>query len=147
VNRPADLQRFGLGPGHVEKDPQVAVGRLQSFPGIHELDLCGLVERFDPAHLGDGARPFLVHPPRPVEENAEPLTGSLGEPDRLTRPEHVAERRVKVVDLEPDRILILRLQHPLRPACDDSSRLTLVGHVEWVGNVDVVLERAPGALG
>ena len=91
--------------------------------------------------------PFLVHPPRPIEEDAEPLPGGFGEPDRLTRPKHVAERRIQVVDLKPNGVLILRLQHLLRPAGDDCPRLAFVGHVEWVGDVDVVLERPPGALG
>ena len=77
---------------------------------------------------------------------AEALAGGLGEPDRLARREHVGVGRVEVVDLEPDGVLVLGLEHALRPGGDERPRRPLVGHVERIGDVHVVLERAAGAL-
>ena len=146
MNRPPDFHRLGLGPRHVEHDPQVALGRLQRFAGVHELDFRGLVERFDTAHFGGGAYPFLLHPPRAIEQDGKPLACGLGEPDRLARAEHVAEGHVQVVDLEPNRVLILGLEHSLGAAGDDRPRPALVGHVDGISDVHVVLKRASGAL-
>ena len=112
----------------LRRTAQVTLRGAEHLLGVHHLHLGRLVEGLEAADVGDGPRPTLVHPPRPVEEDAESLAGRLGEADRLPGPQDVGVGRVEVVDLEADGVLVLGLQHALRLDRDERPRLPLVGH-------------------
>ena len=104
--------------------------------GLRQRDLGGLALDLEPEVSRPGPPSPWAVSPRLVCQVVE---AGAGLADGLAGGQDVDELGVEVIELEPDGVLILRLDHPGGPAGDERPRLALAGHVERVGDVQVVL--------
>src|SRR5699024_4112479 len=68
------------------------------------------------------------------------------EAERLLGGDHVDIGCVKVVNLEPDGVLELGLGDTFRLLGRDGPGPTLTAHIDWVGNIQIILSWSPGPV-